>query len=150
VIVDITDPLVGGPAYLLFTEEFYRIVAGRLSPRGTMVTQAECGSFNDLDGHLSIVKTLQRVFTSVVGYAEFIPYFADSWAFAVAAMDVDPRSLSAGEVDRRLAERGIGDLRYYSGDTHRALVHRPKYFHQRLADWQRIITDSDPFYVVRR
>lgn len=149
IIVDITDPLVGGPAYLLFTEEFYRLVAARLAPRGVVVTQAECFSANDLDGHLSIVKTMERVFPHVLGYGEFIPYFADSWGFAVASLDVDTAKLPAHEVNLRLEERGCHDLRYYDGETHASLVRRPKYYRGRLAAWQRIITDSDPFYVVR-
>jgi spermidine synthase len=150
VVIDITDPLMGGPAYLLFTEEFYRLVASRLSPEGAMVTQAECFAYNDLEGHLSIAKTLGRVFPNVMGYGEFIPYFSDTWGFAVAAKQVDSSRLAADEVDRRLAERGCSGLRYYDGETHRSLVYQPKFYREMLAAWQRIITDSDPFYVIRR
>lgn len=150
IIVDITDPLVGGPAYLLFTEEFYRLLAARLSQAGAMVTQAECFAYNDLEGHLSIVKTLERVFPNVMGYGAFIPYFSDTWGFALATMHDDPRKLTPWEVDARLEERGCAGLRFYDGETHRAFAHQPKYYRQMLAEWQRIITDGNPFYVVRR
>ena len=39
-VIDVPDPLEGGPAYLLYTLEFYRLVASRLAPGGLMVTQA--------------------------------------------------------------------------------------------------------------
>ena len=46
--------------------------------------------------------------------------------------------------------RRVTGLGYYDGETHRALVHRPVFYRELLAKWQRIITDSDPFYVVRK
>ena len=32
IIIDVPDPLEGGPAYLLFTVEFYELVRARLAP----------------------------------------------------------------------------------------------------------------------
>ena len=40
VIIDVPDPLEVGPAYLLFTREFYELVRDRLTPEGMVVTQA--------------------------------------------------------------------------------------------------------------
>ena len=36
VIIDVPDPLEGGPAYLLYTVEFYELVRSRLEPGGLM------------------------------------------------------------------------------------------------------------------
>ncbi|HEX7607091.1 MAG TPA: hypothetical protein VF348_10305, partial [Usitatibacter sp.] len=34
---------------------------------------------------------------------------------------------SAAEIDRVLAARGVGDLQYYNGETHRAVFALPNY-----------------------
>lgn len=148
IVIDVTDPLEGSPAYLLFTEEFYRLVAAHLAPEGAMVTQAESFAPNNLGAHLAIVKTMARVFPHVFAYGANVPYFADVWGYAVGSAAVDPAHLTAADVDRRLAERGCRGLRFYDGETHRSLACQPKYYRQMLAGWQRIITDDDPLYVV--
>lgn len=148
IIVDITDPLEGGPAYLLFTEEFYRVVAARLAPQGAMVTQAQSFSPKDLEAHLAIVKTMGRVFPHVFPYGVNIPYYTDVWGFAIGSMESDPAGLSAEQVDQRLAERNVRGLLTYDGETHRSFIHQPLHYRRRLSAWQRIITDAEPFYVV--
>jgi spermidine synthase len=148
VVVDITDPLAGSPAYLLFTEEFYRIIADRLTPEGTVVTQAESFAWNNLDAHLAVAKTLAQVFPHVFTYGVNIPYFADVWGFAVASRQSDPAALSLEEIDRRLAERNVTGLRAYDGEMHRSLVYQPKFYRKMLAEWQRLISDDAPLYVV--
>lgn len=46
IISDLCDPLDGGPAYQLYTEEFYKnIVATRLAPGGIFVTQSGPAGF---------------------------------------------------------------------------------------------------------
>ncbi len=144
IVVDVTDPLLSTPARLLFTEEFYRLAASRLTPLGAIATQAESFAYNDLGAHLSIAKTMARVFPYVLSYGVNVPFYADAWGFAVGSRVVNPAELAPWEVDARLAERGCGGLRFYDGETHRALAHRPKYYREMLAAWQRIIRDDQP------
>ncbi len=144
IIVDVTDPLLSTPARLLFTEEFYRLVADKLAPAGAVATQAESFAFNDLSAHLSIAQTMARVFPHVLGYGVNVPFYADAWGFVVGSKAADPAGLTAWEVDARLAERGCADLRFYDGETHRSLVSRPKYYREMLAAWQRVIRDDQP------
>ena len=40
IILDLVDPLEGGTAFLLYTEEFYRIARARLNSGGVLVTQS--------------------------------------------------------------------------------------------------------------
>ena len=46
---------------------------------------------------------------------------------ACASTTLDPRSLSADEVDRRIAERGLTRLQYYNGEMHRAALALPNF-----------------------
>ncbi|MBI2940268.1 MAG: fused MFS/spermidine synthase [Chloroflexi bacterium] len=146
-VVDVTDPLAGGPSYLLFTREFFALARERVNPEGLLVVQAECTALNNCDGHLSIVRTLRELFPIVRPYEVYVPFFADPWGFVVATAGVDPWSLSGAEVDRRLAARGIVDLRFYDGTTHEALKAWPRHLRDRLPTWDRIITDEDPLFV---
>ena len=47
---------------------------------------------------------------------------------------IDPRRIDEATVDSRLAERGIGELRYYNGATHRAVQALPNYIRTLLAE----------------
>ena len=40
IIIDISEPIEEGPAYLLFTQEFYKIVFDRLTEHGALAVQA--------------------------------------------------------------------------------------------------------------
>ena len=39
-VMDLVDPMEGGPAYLLYTREYYEIARARLNPGGILVTQS--------------------------------------------------------------------------------------------------------------
>jgi len=69
IVVDVTDPVAGGPSYLLFTEEFYRLAAARLKPGGLLSVQAESMAMPLIAGHAAVVRTLGRVFPVVSGLA---------------------------------------------------------------------------------
>lgn len=144
VVIDVTDPLLSTPARFLFTEEFYAVVASRLSPQGVVATQGESFAYNDLRAHLSVAKTMAKVFPHTIGYGANVPFFADVWGFVVGSKAVSPADLTAEQVDRRLAERDCRGLRFYDGETHRSLMHQPKYYREMLAGWQQTIRDDQP------
>ena len=144
IIVDITDPLAGGPSYRLFTREFYDLVAARLSPRGTLAVQAESTDIGAWDAHLAVVHTVRQVFPHVAPYRAHVPSFGESWGFLVASQTEAAERLDAAAVDARLEAAGLGQLRFYDGITHQALFHVPRPLRQAQAAWTRVITDAAP------
>ena len=52
---------------------------------------------------------------------------------ACCSATLDPRTLTADEVDRRIAQRGLGDLQYYNGDMHRAALALPNFVRELVA-----------------
>lgn len=146
VIIDISEPMEEGPAYLLFTKEFYEIVRERLSPQGVISLQAGTVSLNDLECYAAIHKTLERAFPVVAPYWASVPSFALPWGFMVASKGADPRSLTAAEMDGRIAGRVAGDLRFYDGLTHEGIFRLPKHIRGRLARETRIIEDNHPLF----
>ncbi|MBI4307613.1 MAG: polyamine aminopropyltransferase [Chloroflexi bacterium] len=148
IIVDVTDPLVGGPSYLLFTREFYQLAFRRLAPNGTIAVQAESADLTVIEGHLAIARTLGDVFPRVRAYQAHVPSFGESWGFVVGSKGQDPADLTADEVDQRLEARGCSGLRFYDGITHRALFSPPRYVRQAQAQPGRVITDDNPYFVI--
>jgi spermidine synthase len=149
VIIDISEPIEEGPAYLLFTREFYEIVWERLSAAGVVSLQAGTVSLNDLDCFAAIHKTLEGVFPVVAPCWASVPSFALPWGFSVASKQQDPRNFSPVEVDKLVADRVIGDLRYFDGVTHQASFLLPKHVRSRLASETRIIEDNHPLFAWR-
>ncbi|MCX8126957.1 MAG: fused MFS/spermidine synthase, partial [Dehalococcoidia bacterium] len=84
-VLDFPDPLEGGPAYLLFTKEFYQLLTGRLAPAGIIALQAGDASYNNCATFLSVVNTLKTVFPVVRPYAVHVPSFSSPWGFATAS-----------------------------------------------------------------
>src|SRR5207249_4432890 len=103
-----------------FTREFYQLAASRLSPQGTLAVQAESGNLSVLNQHLSIIKTLETAFPAVRSFQANVPSYADAWAFGLVAKQPEALSISALEIDRRLAERGVKGLRFFDGPMYQA------------------------------
>jgi spermidine synthase len=146
-IVDLTEPLEAGPACLLFTREFYQLLSDRLTPHGTLALQAGMTKLGELDFYAAMNRTLQAVFPFVRAYQSFIPCFGTPWGFAVAGKQDDPEALAPASVDRRLAERGVGPMRFYDGLAHQHMLSLPVFLRKVIADCPRIITDADPLIV---
>ena len=146
-IVDITDPLEGGPSYRLFTKEFYELVWSRLTDEGLLAVQSEDALMGDTQAFATICRTLASVFPIVRPYAVDVPSFGVPWGFTVASKVMDPLELSVEEVNRRLAGR-VGDkLRFYDGLTHQGLFGLPKYLRNAIDAQANIIRDEAPLFV---
>ena len=146
IIIDISEPVEEGPAYLLFTREFYHIVDRCLTDQGIIALQAGSVSLSHLSCYTAIHQTLRTVFPIVAPYWATIPSFALPWGFSVASKRPDPRALGSNTIDRIIAERMGTDLRYYDGLTHQMSFLLPKYVRQRLEEEKRIIEDNSPLF----
>ncbi|NLN06065.1 MAG: polyamine aminopropyltransferase [Firmicutes bacterium] len=147
IFLDLPEPVDGGPAYLLFTREFYQIVAARLQEDGIVAVQA--GSFNPrlIECHAAVCHTLATAFPIVRPYSVFIPSYDTEWGFAVAAKTLDPLQFSPAEIDKRLEERKISDLKFYDGETHLSMFSVPKHIRQAISWNKRIIADDEPLLI---
>ncbi|MFQ5521652.1 MAG: fused MFS/spermidine synthase, partial [Candidatus Methylomirabilia bacterium] len=144
VVVDLTEPLEEGPACLLFTKEFYRLIQDRLTPEGAMTLQAGMTKIGELGFFTAIARTLREVFPVVAPYQTFVSCFGTPWGFVVASKKHDPRTLSPEAVDRLIAERVRGGLGYWDGQTHAHAFTLPKHLRRALEKQDRVITDRHP------
>jgi spermidine synthase len=150
-IIDVPDPLEGGPAYLLYTEEFYAMAASRLAPGGIIVTQSgPCGPLDVTEVFSAINNTMRTVLGETSPYRVYIPSFGTMWGFIAAGL---PGSPSVGEatitqINKRLEVRLQSPLKYYDGVAHQGMVNLPKYVRVALDAERRIITDASPLYAI--
>ncbi len=149
IIVDVPDPLEAGPAYMIFTQEFYRLARSRLNPGGLLVAQAgPAGPTNVTETFTAIHRTIGSVFDAAHPYRIFMPSFGTTWGFIAGTMAGSPRltEMDPGEIDRRLKRRVGGDLRYYDGAAHPGMFGLPKYIRAAIAAEQRLITRDNPLF----
>jgi len=147
IIIDLPDPIEEGPAYLLYTQEFYQLVGERLSANGIISVQAGSASLNELLNLTAVNNTLKSVFPIVQVYQVDMPCFGGPWGFCLASLNLDPVQLSVSEVDDRISARSLNGLRFYDGLSHQGMFSLPKYIRDELSAQTRLITDKEPLYL---
>jgi len=149
VIIDVPDPLEAGPAYLLFTQEFYSLLKARLRPGGLMVAQSgPTGPAFYEQCFSAVANTVGSVFSGVYLSEAFVPSFGTTWGFVIGSTGPDPTSLSVEETDSRISDRIEGELRFLDGITLRGMTSVPKYLRKAVDAEEKIITRDNPIFVV--
>ncbi|PRP99998.1 Spermidine synthase [Enhygromyxa salina] len=138
IVLDITDPVEEGPSVDLFTVRFYSEVARVLADDGIVTMQ--CGELDPVDMRVcrTVRTTLSEVFPWLRIMQTYVPSFHSLWGIGMCAkqkFDTEPADL--GE---RIA--AIEGLRMYDLQTHRALLHLPKFLREQLEQPGKIVTGS--------
>ena len=148
IILDLVDPLEGGTAALLYTQEFYAIAKARLNPGGVLVTQSgPAGLLNYTECFTTIFNTLGTVFDHTTATQVHIPAFQTLWGFTIASDTPFPEA-SEDDVDAQIASRLASTLKYYDGVSHRNMLALPKFQREGLESEDRINKDSDPVFML--
>jgi len=147
IIIDLPEPIEEGPAYLLYTQEFYNIVQTKLTPDGIISVQSGSASWTELENLSAVYRTLSSVFPVVCPYQVDVPSFGGPWGFCLASASLSPFPMPAGEIDDRIASRGLSHLKFYDGLSHQAMFSLPKHLRNELARADRLITDDAPLYM---
>ncbi len=144
ILSDLSDPIEEGPSYRLFTRDYFEKVRRALAPDGVFVVQAGPVAPAEIRLHARLVRTVRTVFPHVVSYASHVPTYGSPWGFALGtARELDLRP-DPEEVDRILAERTTGGLRFLDGRTLLGLFQAPKYVREAIASEDTIYTLDDP------
>ena len=149
IIIDLPDPIEEGPAYLLYTREFYQLVRERLTTNGIICVQSGSAAWTELLNFTAVGHTLRSVFSIVCPYQIDVPSFGGPWGFCLASQNLNPILLSAPEVDSRISARSITNLKFYDGLTHQGMFSLPKHVRDKLSQPGRLITDKEPLYIYR-
>jgi len=147
IIIDLPDPIEEGPAYLLYTQEFYHLVRDRLTENGIVSVQAGSTALTELLNFSAVNHTLKSVFPIVCPYQVDVPCFGGPWGFCLASVNVNPVLLSTAEVDNKISARSLTHLKFYDGLTHQGIFSLPKYLREELSKPGRLINDNQPLYI---
>jgi len=136
IIMDLDDPLEGGPCYQLYSVEFYQTVKRKLNPGGIFITQS--GQAGITRHHLvwsPVYSTLKQVFPAVKAYTQAVYSFLDEWGWNIVSTDesISPLLLSPEEVDKRIAARIKGEMKFLDGESYTGLYCLSKKHRQTLA-----------------
>jgi spermidine synthase len=124
VVMDLTDPI--GPSAELYSPATFALARSAMAP-GAALTLHIGSPFSHPERVRGMLANLRQVFPRVAPYFVHIPLYGSIWGFACASDTLDPREISAAEVERAIAERGLADLQYYNGEAHAALFALPNY-----------------------
>jgi spermidine synthase len=124
IVLDLTD--AGGPSDLLYSSEFYNACAARLAPTGIMSLHVGSPVAHP-ERIRQTLANLRSAFSVVTPYLTCVPLYGGLWMMACCSASLDPKGTSILDVDRRISQRRIKDLKYYNGDTHRASMALPNF-----------------------
>jgi spermidine synthase len=148
-LMDLVDPLEGGTAYLLYTDEYYRIVEQRLGPEGILATQSgPAGLLSLHECFTTINHTLAGIFSSTVPWHVHVPAFQTLWGFNLASNSPLPTFAEPEELDGRIAARINKPLRFYDSETHRAMFSLPRFVREGIQGETRVNRDGAPVFMV--
>ena len=148
IILDLVDPLEEGTAYLLYTDEFYRIARARLNPGGVLVTQSgPAGLPNHQECFTTIYNTLSEVFAHSAALQVHVPAFQTLWGFTIAS-DSPLHQKPDSDLDDAIGQRIGKALRHYDGETHRGMFALPKFLREGIEAETRINRDDHPVFMI--
>jgi spermidine synthase len=127
ILIDSSDPV--GPGEGLFTVDFYRAAAGRLTPGGVLGAQSGSPGFQQDELHRTFAHT-SHAFDDVRVYVGFVPtYPGGMWSFTLggSTLSLDPSVAAV-----RAAERKIS-ARYWRPELQRGAFDVPQIVHDVIA-----------------
>lgn len=149
IIADLTDPIESGPAYKLFTREFFEICRGALASGGIFVNQAGSLSPPIITPFARTAKTIGSVFPHSAIVSTHVPTYGSPWGLVIASdCPLNPQ-LDPQQVDELLRQKTNGQFRMFDGQTMLGLLQPPKHVREAIAQETTIYTLKAPLQITR-
>jgi len=130
IALDLNDPM--GPAEALYSSEFFQQLRAALAPGGALTLHVGSPIARP-ERVAELAQRLNGVFRIVRPYTMYIPLYGSQWAMAVCSDKLDPKAFTADEIDRRIEQRKMQELRYYNGETHEGVFALPNFVRDLVA-----------------
>jgi len=124
IALDFNDQM--GPAEAPYSAEFFQQCRTALAPGGALVLQIGAPVARP-ERVAELAQRVNGIFRIVRPYTMYIPLYGAQWTMAVCSDKLDPKSLTADEIDRRIEHRKLQDLRFYNGETHEGVFALPNF-----------------------
>jgi spermidine synthase len=130
VALDLCEP--AGAARSLFTTEALQRLRQALAPGGALVLHLGAPTAQ-AERVGALAQRLNGVFRIVRPYTVYAPLYGAQWAMAACSDKLDPKAYTADEIDRRIEQRRLQDLRFYNGETHEGVFALPNFLRDLVA-----------------
>ena len=132
ILVDSTTPTPGSIASELYSPIFVKQAWRKLNDGGMLCGFQSNANFLFLDSHCIIRHMLEEVFTNVLSYMMYCPFYAISYLLTISVknMSVDPFNV---EYIKSRVEPIRSKLRFYDEVTHLHMFNLPKYVRDAIA-----------------
>lgn len=122
IILDLTDPM--GSSLPLYSDKFYRAVKDKLRPKG--LVSMHFGSVTcNLRESMNIYYRAKRVFPKVMPYLHYVPIYGGLMGFALCGEAFE--TLSTKEIEKRIYNRGLSDLKLINPEVYHGLFALPNF-----------------------
>jgi spermidine synthase len=144
IISDLCEPLEEGPAFELFTREYFLKVRAALEPGGIFALQAGSVAPSEIGLFARVANTVSNVFQSMRPLTSAVPSFAAPWGFLIASdRPLEPLP-DSDSVDKSLAENTEGALRMLDGYALTGLFLTSRHIRDAIESETRVYTLEDP------
>ncbi|MEA3307076.1 MAG: fused MFS/spermidine synthase [Elusimicrobiota bacterium] len=145
---DLPSPIEGGPAFEMYTLEFYKTLKKKLNKNGIFAAQTGPGTPLQFSLHPAINNTLKKVFKIVRSYIVYIPSYDMPWAFTLCTDNkaLDPVLMNPAQIDKLIAKKFKNKLEFIDGETINGIFSIPKYYKTRMAKNKQVIRKNKPMF----
>ena len=145
---DLPCPIENGPAFQLYTLEFYRKLKTILKPGGIFAMQAGPGTPLQFELHPAIRNTLSRVFRFTRSYMAYIPSYDMPWTYLYCTDSPTalPERFRAAALDTAIKNNFRARLEFSDGATVLGAFYLPRYYRDRMAAGKDYITAKRPMF----
>ncbi len=144
IISDLSEPLEHGPAFELFTEEYFLEARSALEPGGVFSLQAGSVAPQEIQLFARVANTLASAFQTVLPFVSAVPSFASPWGFLLAADRARDSLPPRDSVNQLLAENIEGSLRMLDGLAFEGLFSVSRHVREAIERETRVYTLKDP------
>jgi spermidine synthase len=149
IIADLTDPIESGPAFKLFTREFFVNCRRALRAGGYFINQAGSISPPLLGPLARVAKTIGSVFVHATVVTANVPTYGSPWGLVLASDKPLELRPDPDRIDQQIERSTTGELKMFDGVTLLGLLQVPKYVRNRIASETKVYTLEDPPQIVR-
>jgi spermidine synthase len=144
IISDLSDPIEEGPSFALFTKEYYAKLKRVLNPGGYVVIQAGPVSAPEIKYHARLINTLKTVFKHVAPMSAITSAYGAPWGFALCSEQPINTLPDIAAIDRLIAEKTTGNLRFIDGSSNLGVMQTPVYIKNAIASETTVYTLEVP------
>ncbi len=142
---DLPSPIEEGPAYSLYTIEFYKKLKEKLNEDGIFAMQAGPGHLLQLELHCALYHTLSKIFKYVGSYNFFIPSYDMPWSYIIAS-DKDIFNLDKKKIKDKLNKDFSKEMELIDESVMQNLFNLPLYIKNKIKNNKKFITEKKPFF----